>query len=127
MEYVDGLPLLEFCSGGALGVNQRLRLFLQIADAVGYAHRRLIVHRDLKPGNILVTAEGQAKLLDFGLGQTIGGGCAAIWKPSSPRRSKRTRAAAIGRWTNSPPICGASWMAARWRRANPPGATARPA
>ncbi len=73
MEYVDGLPLLEFCSGGALGVNQRLRLFLQIADAVGYAHRRLIVHRDLKPGNILVTAEGQAKLLDFGLGQTIGG------------------------------------------------------
>jgi eukaryotic-like serine/threonine-protein kinase len=73
MEYVDGLPLLEFCRRGALGVSQRLLLFLQIADAVGYAHRRLIVHRDLKPGNILVTAEGQAKLLDFGLGQMIGG------------------------------------------------------
>jgi serine/threonine protein kinase/tetratricopeptide (TPR) repeat protein len=72
MEYVDGLPLLEFCRRGALGVGERLLLFLQIADAVGYAHRRLIVHRDLKPGNILVTAEGQAKLLDFGLGQMIG-------------------------------------------------------
>jgi serine/threonine protein kinase/tetratricopeptide (TPR) repeat protein len=73
LEYVDGLPLLEFCRRGALGVSERLLLFLQIADAVGYAHRRLIVHRDLKPGNILVAAEGQAKLLDFGLGQTIGG------------------------------------------------------
>jgi serine/threonine protein kinase/tetratricopeptide (TPR) repeat protein len=73
MEYVGGLPLLEFCRRGALGVNERLLLFLQVADAVGYAHRRLIVHRDLKPGNILVTPEGQAKLLDFGLGQMIGG------------------------------------------------------
>jgi len=73
MEYVDGLPVLEFCRRGALGVSERLRLFLQITDAVGYAHRRLIVHRDLKPGNILITAEGQAKLLDFGLGQMIGG------------------------------------------------------
>ena len=73
MEYVDGLPLLEFCRRGPLGVSERLLLFLQIADAVAYAHRRLIVHRDLKPGNILVTAEGQAKLLDFGLGQIIGG------------------------------------------------------
>ncbi|MGO9232014.1 MAG: protein kinase domain-containing protein [Bryobacteraceae bacterium] len=73
MEYVDGLPLLEFCRGGALGVGERLLLFLQIADAVGYAHRRFIVHRDLKPANILVAADGQAKLLDFGLGQTIGG------------------------------------------------------
>jgi len=73
MEYVDGLALLEFCRRGGLGVNERLLLFIQIADAVGYAHRRLIVHRDLKPANILVTAEGQAKLLDFGLGQMIGG------------------------------------------------------
>jgi len=73
MEYVDGLPLLEFCRRGSLGVNERLLLFLQVADAVGYAHRRLIVHRDLKPGNILVTPDLQAKLLDFGLGQMIGG------------------------------------------------------
>jgi len=73
MEYVDGLPLLEYCRGCAPDVNERLLLFLQIADAVGYAHRRLIVHRDLKPANVLVTADGMAKLLDFGLGQMIGG------------------------------------------------------
>jgi len=73
MEYVDGLPLLEYCRRGALTVSSRLRLFLQVAEAVGYAHRRLIVHRDLKPGNILVTGEGQAKLLDFGLAQMTGG------------------------------------------------------
>ena len=71
MEYVEGLPLLEYCSRDQLGVKGRLALFLQIADAVAYAHRRLIVHRDLKPGNVLVTAEGQAKLLDFGLGQML--------------------------------------------------------
>ena len=66
MEYVDGEPLDRYCDGHVLGVDERLRLFLQVCEAVDYAHRNLIVHRDLKPSNILVTGEGTAKLLDFG-------------------------------------------------------------
>lgn len=66
MEYVDGQPLDRYCDQHMLGVNERLRLFLQVCEAVDYAHRNLIVHRDLKPSNILVTGEGTAKLLDFG-------------------------------------------------------------
>jgi tetratricopeptide (TPR) repeat protein/predicted Ser/Thr protein kinase len=67
MEYVEGEPLLAYCSMRSAGVVERLRLFLAVCDAVEYAHQRLIVHRDLKPGNILVTADGTPKLLDFGL------------------------------------------------------------
>lgn len=71
MEYIDGLPLLAYCDRNRVGVNQRLDLFLSICDAVAYAHQRLVVHRDLKPGNILVTAEGAARLLDFGLARVL--------------------------------------------------------
>ena len=71
MEYVEGLALVDYCDGGKLGTAARLRLFLEVCDAVAYAHQQLIVHRDLKPGNILVTREGTPKLLDFGLGQVL--------------------------------------------------------
>jgi tetratricopeptide (TPR) repeat protein len=65
MEYVDGTPIDEFAPG--LSIAEKLRLFLQLCNAVEYAHRSLIIHRDIKPGNVLVTADGTPKLLDFGI------------------------------------------------------------
>jgi eukaryotic-like serine/threonine-protein kinase len=67
MEYVDGLPIDCFCDERGLATDARLRLFQQVCSAVEYAHRNLVVHRDLKPSNILVTADGEVKLLDFGV------------------------------------------------------------
>jgi serine/threonine-protein kinase len=72
MEYVGGVPLLEFCDQNRLAIPDRLRLFRAICDAAHYAHRNLIVHRDLKPGNILVSEDGVAKLLDFGIAKILG-------------------------------------------------------
>jgi serine/threonine protein kinase/tetratricopeptide (TPR) repeat protein len=65
-EYVEGQPLDRYADERKLDVNARLGVFLQVLEAVDYAHRNLIVHRDLKPGNILVNGEGTVKLLDFG-------------------------------------------------------------
>ncbi len=67
MEYVSGLSLTEYCTQKKLSVPERLSLFLQVCEAVAYAHQQLIVHLDLKPGNILVKESGEVKLLDFGL------------------------------------------------------------
>ena len=66
LEYVDGDRLDRYCDARKLSIAARLRLFLQVCEAVDYAHRNLILHRDLKPANILVTPEGIVKLLDFG-------------------------------------------------------------
>jgi predicted Ser/Thr protein kinase len=67
MEYVDGLPLDQFCDTQKLGLADRIRIFQQVVSAVSYLHGSLVVHRDLKPSNILVTGDGQVKLLDFGI------------------------------------------------------------
>lgn len=71
MEFVNGQPIDRWCDEHKLNVTERLKLFRQVFDAVQYAHQRLIVHRDLKPGNILVTAEGTVKLLDFGIAKIV--------------------------------------------------------
>ncbi|MBS1857919.1 MAG: serine/threonine protein kinase [Acidobacteria bacterium] len=71
MEYIQGRPLLIYCQETGAGLDERLRLFLAVCDAVEYAHEHLIVHRDIKPGNILVTPGGVPKLLDFGLARVL--------------------------------------------------------
>jgi serine/threonine protein kinase/tetratricopeptide (TPR) repeat protein len=71
MELVEGQPIDQYCAAHKLDVRERLKLFRSVCDAVQYAHQNLIVHRDLKPQNILVTAEGVPKLLDFGIGKIL--------------------------------------------------------
>ncbi len=71
LEYVDGVPITEYCRRGPCSVEERLDLFLQVAKAVQYAHANLVVHRDIKPSNILVTADGRVKLLDFGIAKLL--------------------------------------------------------
>lgn len=73
LEYIDGQPLHTHCHGQHLGIHERLQLFLQVLGAVQHAHQQLVLHRDLKPGNILVDAQGQVKLLDFGIAKLIRG------------------------------------------------------
>jgi eukaryotic-like serine/threonine-protein kinase len=71
MELITGEPITEYCARTRATLQQRMRLFSQVCEAVAYAHRNLVVHRDLKPANILVTADGQVKLLDFGVAKLI--------------------------------------------------------
>jgi serine/threonine protein kinase len=67
LEYVEGNPIDRYCDGRRLGIEARIRLFLDVLEAVAHAHANLIVHRDIKPSNVLVDGDGQAKLLDFGI------------------------------------------------------------
>ncbi len=71
MEYVEGVPLTEYCSQHACSVDERLRLLRCVCEAVQYAHSHAVIHRDLKPSNIFVKSDGAVRLLDFGIAKQI--------------------------------------------------------
>jgi serine/threonine protein kinase/tetratricopeptide (TPR) repeat protein len=71
MEYASGMPIDAYCDDQRLDVDQRLAVFLAVCDAVAYAHEHAVVHRDLKPSNVLVAADGEVKLLDFGIARVL--------------------------------------------------------
>jgi serine/threonine-protein kinase len=71
MEYVEGVPLTEYCKQHACSLDARIHLFRAVCDAVQYAHSQAVIHRDLKPSNILVKQDGSIRLLDFGIAKQL--------------------------------------------------------
>lgn len=91
MDYVEGLPIDQYCDRNHLPIEGRLRLFREVCSAVQYAHQNLVIHRDLKPGNILINAEGLPRLLDFGIAKILNPECfqaplvtQTSWHPLTP-------------------------------------------
>lgn len=71
MEYIEGLPIDEYCQKNQCSIDERIVLFEQVLEAVRYAHENLVIHRDLKPGNIFVSQSGRVKILDFGISKLL--------------------------------------------------------
>ena len=124
MEFVDGQPITDWCAEQGLDVPQRLELFLRVCDAVAYAHQALVAHRDIKPSNILVTRDGEPKLLDFGIAKlmdTVGDDDGVtqsygIMTPTRPARSPDPWAASWPRTTPAPSRCPAAVPASQRTR-----------
>ena len=92
LEHVNGQAIDRYCSDRSLGLEARLHLFLDVLDAVAHAHANLIVHRDIKPPNVLVSTDGQVKLLDFGIAKLIEQD--AAWADDSALRWRASTSAA---------------------------------
>jgi eukaryotic-like serine/threonine-protein kinase len=90
MEFIDGVPITEYCDRNRLSIEGRFRLFRSVCSAVHYAHQHLVVHRDIKPTNILVTRQGTPKLLDFGIAKML--------SPDSPAENSTV----TGVWAMTP-------------------------
>ena len=78
LEHVDGTPITTWCATRGLSVEERLRLMIEVCEAVDHAHRSLVVHRDLKPSNVLVDSSGRPKLLDFGIAKLLSPGGSSL-------------------------------------------------
>ena len=91
MEYVEALPIDQYCDLHRLSIDDRLRLFCEVCSAVQYAHEKLVIHRDLKPANILIAKDGAPRLLDFGIAKLLNPECFQTapvtrtdWRPMTP-------------------------------------------
>jgi len=91
MEYVEGEPLDSYCESRGLSVEERLRLFLRVCDAVEHAHRQLVVHRDLKPSNVFVCSDGTPKLFDFGIAKLLSPEADALTQTATDQRALTPR------------------------------------
>ena len=109
MEYIQGEPVDGYCRRHRLPLGRRLDLFRQVCAAVHHAHRHLVVHCDLKPSNILVTADGEAKLLDFGVARLLGSQhVPPVAAGESPRQLRLTPAFASPEQVRGLPLTTAS-------------------
>jgi serine/threonine-protein kinase len=90
LEHVDGQSIDRYCDEHALGIEARLRLFLDVLEAVAHAHANLIVHRDIKPANVLVSVDGRVKLLDFGIAKLLECTARRRTRASSPGHRRAT-------------------------------------
>src|ERR1700722_11658879 len=91
MEYVEGLPIDQYCDANQLSIDERLRIFQKVCSAVQYAHEKRVIHRDLKPANILIAQGAVPRLLDFGIAKLLNPECFQTalatrtdWRPMTP-------------------------------------------